>query len=322
MRTQAQKQKHYKSLANYYRNISIMKRQKASVHLEAKEDELFWERIFKYYFPDDNFRFITYSKSHHGNSTTGSAQCLAYKDYLSKEFIICIDSDYKYIYEEPEIDIQHYIFQTYTYSFENHLCYSKGLSDVCKKSTGYENNYFNFELFFKQYSCIVYELFVWHITLYKNNFKTFSIKEFWDVITIKKDLNDIQHQSKKYFSILEKKVRNKIIKLKRIYPSINFDKEFIRLHSLGIYEDNVYFFLRGHNIYALCVSLGREVCEWILNEEKQKLKGNSIQITQLYNERKTFKAKIKENIHFGAYKAINKIGEDMEYYKSYFVSKS
>lgn len=316
MRSMVHKKEHYQSLANYYKNLTILKRQKASVHLEAKEDELFWGRIFKHYFPKENFRFITYSKSHNGNDTTGSAQCLAYKDYLSKEFVICIDSDYKYIYGELGIDIQHFIFQTYTYSFENHICFSSGLSNVCRESTGYENKYYNFEFFFEQYSEVIYELFAWHIALYKKRFKEFSIKAFWDIISFGCNANDIRNQSINYLSILEKKVKNRIRKLRKSYPFILIEKEKKHLYSLGIHEKNVYLFVRGHNIYSLCVSLGRDVCEWILEEEKYKLGKDLIKITQLYNERKTFKEKIKNNIHFEKYPEIERIGKDIQRYKS------
>ncbi|MCC8144863.1 MAG: hypothetical protein LIO93_00115, partial [Bacteroidales bacterium] len=125
----------------------------------------------------------------------------------------------------------------------------------------------------------------------------------------------IKNQSKKYLSLLKAKVKNKIRKIRKLYYSINIEKEKQRLRLLGIREENVYLFLRGHNIYSLCVSLGRDVCEWILDEEKKKLNGNTTKIIELYNDRKTFKEKLKNNIHFEQYPAISKIGKDVEYYK-------
>lgn len=314
------KKSHYQSLANYYRNLTILKKYKAAVHLEAKEDELFWGRLFKYYFPQNTFRFITYSKSHNGNKTTGSSQCLAYRDYLSKEFVVCIDSDYNYIFRKKNIDIHHFIFQTYTYSFENHICFSKGLSEVCRESTGFENKYFDFEKFFREYSNVIYEFFVWHIILNRISFKLLSIKAFWDVITLSRKKNDLMNQSRNYLATLKRKVSSEIKKLKDKYPMIDIDKEKIRLQNMGIYKDNVYLFVRGHNIYSLCVSLGRDVCEWILAEEKEKLKGDSMKITQLYNERTTFKKNLKRNILFRQYAEICKIESDMEMYARFFNS--
>ncbi|MDH8701509.1 hypothetical protein M2138_000855 [Dysgonomonadaceae bacterium PH5-43] len=311
--------RHYKSLANYYKNLPIRQRRvKASVHLESGDDVHFWKTIFKHYFPKDNFHFITYSRSHSGNNATGSAQCLAYKDYLSKEFVVCIDSDYKYISGYPNIDINHFIFQTYTYSFENHNCYSAGLSDVCKASTGYDNNYYNFENFFVDYSNIIFDLFAWHIALYRRNHKAFPIKSFLEVITLQSGSNDIYNESKEFLYTINIKVQNKIRKLRKDYPSINIHKEKEHLYSLGIHDDNVYLFVRGHNIHALCVSIGRDVCKWILNEEKGKSYNSPDKISKLYNERRTFKSKIRNNILFEEYPEIQKIGEDMNYYKSLF----
>lgn len=88
--------------AEYYRNIPILDRKfKASVHLEDEEDELFWDTMLQAHRPGHYF-YIYYSKNDNDNETHGCTQCLKYKQFLSKNFFICIDSDLRHLRKSKE----------------------------------------------------------------------------------------------------------------------------------------------------------------------------------------------------------------------------
>lgn len=301
---------HYQKQAQYYSNLSILKRLKATIHLEDKEDQLFWDSLFKLYFPNEKFNFIAYSKSPSGNNTTGCTQCLAYKKYLNKNFLICIDSDYRYLLQDPDIDINHFIFQTYTYSFENHLCANNRLSTTCSDCCNIPNTVFDFNLFLKQYSKIIYELFIWHFALNKSGL--FPICDFMSIITENEIETD--NQASSFLAIIDKKARTKIEELKKIYPTFDFEKERYSLNQLGITEENTYLYIRGHNLFDLCLKIGNKVIHNYFKGEELKLNADKKAIASLYAQRKTFKKEIKKNIQLSSYPEINRIEQDMKAY--------
>ena len=306
----------FESQARYYSNLPILTKAKASIHLENENDKIFWEPIFDKFFPTDKFYFIPYSKSANGNDTTGCEQCLKYRPYLNKRFLICIDSDYRYLLQESDLNIDHFIFQTYTYSFENHLCFSDGLSAACKSSCNFDNTIYNFNQFFEEFSAIIYDLFIWHIALFKNNPTDFNKDEFCQLINLSNINNDIQNQSKMLLNELKIRVDAKIKSLQAIHTGFDLAVEKQKFSALGVNEKNVYLYIRGHNLFSLCSSISKDVCNSILNTEKDKLAENSASITALYGARKDFSTVINQNIFFSGYPEINKIENDMIKYKA------
>ena len=136
--TNAEKHAFYESAAKRFKAELRMRGGTAAVHIENKNDEVFWWKVLHDAYPQGKFRFISGSRSISGNMTSGCTQCLQYRDFLDRNFWIAIDSDYRYLSEEPDIDAKHYILQTYTYSFENHFCFWKNcqrVTDATSEST-------------------------------------------------------------------------------------------------------------------------------------------------------------------------------------------
>lgn len=82
MRTEEQKKAYYEQLAYDYAGQAVLGRYRASVHLENKDDEWFWNNMLQKYRPG-KYNFIYYSRNHKGADTAGCTQCMAFRDYLS-----------------------------------------------------------------------------------------------------------------------------------------------------------------------------------------------------------------------------------------------
>ena len=105
------------SQAKYYNNIPFVSpKYRSVVHLEDDEDKVFWDTMLQRFRPG-NYFYVSYSKSEKGNDTHGCDQCLKFFPYLTDRFFVCIDSDFRYLMGEPDIDSDHYVIQTYTYSW-------------------------------------------------------------------------------------------------------------------------------------------------------------------------------------------------------------
>ena len=122
----------------------------AAIHLENKNDEIFWGKVLKHTYPGGKFRFISSSRSHTGNITCGCTQCLQYLDFLDEKFWIAIDSDYRYLDEQPFMRPENYVLQTYTYSFENHFCFAGNLNLALQKAVYPKSVDFDFGSFLRE----------------------------------------------------------------------------------------------------------------------------------------------------------------------------
>ncbi|WP_298615182.1 DUF4435 domain-containing protein [uncultured Odoribacter sp.] len=300
--------------ANSARRFALdakMFRCRAAIHVENKDDIIFWSTVIKHFRPDDRFHFIAGSRNEFGHETSGVTQCLKYLNYLSTDFFICIDSDYRYLLHEKEIDVKHYVLQTYTYSFENHHCFAEGLDEVCSRVTHVPNQIFSFRRFLAEYSRIVYPLFIWHLYFLGADPTRFSKYEFNQFINLgKHKAPDILNNVGKALEELRYKVKKKTDYFERIYPQA--DLAFIRnkYEILGLTSDTTYLFIRGHNVYDMISSISKEVCKILL---KKARRGHHTReaIAALYRDRNNVDMELRQNIHYGAYTAIQKLEKDI-----------
>jgi len=309
----ADKDRYYFHAAKRFMLDAQMLRCRATIHVEDKDDIVFWSTIFAHLRPRDRFHFIAGSRNERGNETKGVTQCLKYLKHLGPKFFICIDSDYRYLLQERNIDIKHFVFQTYTYSFENHHCYSRGLNDVCLQVTNLPNLIFDFQKFIQQYSRIVYELFLWHLYFLRRDSKCFPISEFNQLITLpgKGGHPDIRDNARIPLRDLQKRVKAKLNALRRKYPRTDIHLLEEKYAKLGLHPDTTYFFLRGHNLYDMIHALTKEVCKKVLRHAKENNHGPHMYIN-LFQFRNSIDAQLKQRFHFGAYPAIRKIEKDIE----------
>lgn len=309
----AVKDMHFANSAKRFALDAKMFRCRAAVHVENKDDIFFWSAVLKHFRPDDRFHFISGSRNEFGNETSGVTQCLKYYDFLSPDFFICIDSDYRYLLREKGIDVKHFVFQTYTYSFENHHCFAEGLNDVCSRVTHLENRVFNFHKFLTEYSRIVYDLFIWHLYFVGADSTIFSKYDFNKHINLAnyKSHLIVRDNGGRALDELRSRVEKKNQYFGRRYPNADLKSVSQKYEALGLTPDTAYLFLRGHNVYDMISCIGKGVCKTILEREKNSSKNTRDIINSLYKERSSVDIQLKQNIKYGDYLAIRKIEEDV-----------
>jgi len=232
------------SFARNYKNGLIISRLNSIILVEDKSSKIFWTFVFGIYAPSLRFKVIVKPKivGRDGNVKKHSNvhSVLKYLPFADCKLVVCKDSDYEYLLQNSELNNKEFLFQTYTYSVENYFCYAPSLRDVCKKTTLEDNIEFDFEDFLKQYSNIVFELFV---RTYQNELersKLFSKISLPGII----DLSNPQLA----LTNLKTKVAIEISRLKRFGPIFDLETQIILLGELGLTPENTYLFLRGHNI--------------------------------------------------------------------------
>lgn len=307
-----QRAEFYRNKANYFKGVARMRRLTACVHLEGESDKPFWEKIFKNHFPEGRFFFLSYSKREN-KKISGVEHCLKFAPYLSAEFFICIDSDYRYITKIKEVAIENHIFQTYTYSIENHYCFAKHISEACLKSSGVENNIFNFEKFLEEYSKIIYELYVWHIYLLKNNMQGISKLKFNETLTNFPRLS-IENNGEIMLNNLTDRVGKKLNKLRTRYPDIDISQQYNKFSRLGLQPENTYLYIRGHNIYDFIIRLGKICSRELRDVKKDELKSIPLEVDKFFRSLPSFEYALLDSLGISSYPEISKILNDINYY--------
>jgi hypothetical protein len=169
--------------------------------------------------------------------------------------IICVDSDYDYLLQKTTINSRkinehEFIFQTYSYSIENLICYSEGLHTICVQSTKNDTKLIDFVALMELYSTIIYHLFLWSVYFYsKGDTTTFTISQFCDCIKIDKKLNS-NYDYELAIKDLKKNVDDKLKALETQFPVEKTKIEDLaeELKKLGVEEKNTYLFAHGHTI--------------------------------------------------------------------------
>ena len=304
---------HFSRAARRFAQDAKMLRCRAAVHVENKDDVMFWKNVLKHFRPGDKFHFISGSRNEYGHETSGVTQCLKYFNFLNPEFFICIDSDYRYLLCEQKIDVRHFVIQTYTYSFENHHCFAGGLHDVCCRVTHLNNTVFDFSVFLKRFSNILYELFIWHLYFQNADPVRFSQSEFASYIglTNSRAYPLVCDNAARALDELRHRVEWKVEYFGRRYPHANLEVVKQKYLKLGLNPDNVYLFVRGHNLYDMIFLVCKEVCKAILRNEKRSRKITREMVSELYRSRNNLDVQLRQNIKYGAYLPIQKMEEDI-----------
>lgn len=251
--------KYIEACALDYANVpQIDRRYIASVHLENESDKSFWESVLQKN-RVGQFNYIYESRvEKEGPLIRGVHQCLKYKSYLSKTFFVCIDSDLRYLQQEPDIDAEHFILQTYTYSWENHYCLAEQIQNRLKEISLDNSAEFDFVYFLNQLSQNAYKPLLYLLEAVAQKLTPQSvIGNFHNCFpsqctaSIFKD-NGAQLLDK-ICSNLQCFVSNPLF----TQIDINAAKE--KYKQLGLTEENAYLHLRGHNVFNLIAHIGKMI---------------------------------------------------------------
>lgn len=271
----------------------------AAIHLENKNDEIFWGKVLKHTYPEGKFRFISSSRSHTGNITCGCTQCLQYLDFLDEKFWIAIDSDYRYLDEQPFMRPENYVLQTYTYSFENHFCFAENLNLALQKAVYPKSVEFDFDAFLKEYSRIIYPLMVWQLYLNYIDRQAFPQSVFHRMLSVNVPMQFWKNNGEVILNVLRDRSKRFQNSMKRRYPDADYTWHEARCNELGVHRDNCYLYVRGHNLYDLLVYMGKA----LVSHARSSMEG--------IESKKSFEHFLTSNVCFDKYPEIVRLTDDV-----------
>ena len=244
------------SQARVYNNLPLLEpKYRSVVHLEDEEDKAFWDEQLQKYRPG-NYFYVPYSKSNKGKDTSGCEQCLKYKPYLSSRFFICIDSDLRYLLGEVDLDANHHVIQTYTYSWENHYCEAGALQTaVAANASGLG---FDFSIFLPNLSAVLYEPLLLLLYCKRTGNSYLDEQAFRHILKTQCTTMELQNNGQGYVECIKNKFGPYLVSA----DTVGFDltSESALYAARGLNASNAYLHVRGHNIYDLILYIGRIYC--------------------------------------------------------------
>ncbi len=256
------------------------------IFVEANDDMIFWREIFFHFAPKLKIKIY---KS--GEKTPISGSKLL-EDRLDREGvnqykIICFDSDYERYWSKNSRYESLYIFQTFSHSIENHNCFPAFLDRLVRIVTETENIQPWFSEFLKKYSQTVYPLFVYFVYDKLNNKNILTDKDFHCAIFTQKFFQKNIASKTTENDIIENikiKINERIAELKKVISDndLQSTSEYLQ-NSYNINKDNVYMYLRGHNLEDTVITallnwlcydfINNKIEEYdeLINIEKQKV---------------------------------------------------
>ncbi len=250
--------------------------------VEGYEDVAFWRGILDPY-EHEGLRFEV-SVPPREDLAKGKKTLLGQADKCHPELIMCMDSDFDYLFanQTPDariINASPFIFHTYVYSTENYLCYAPSLHNLCVKATKNDTHIFDFEEFFAEYSKAIYPAFVWYA--YSAQISTpniFPLQNFKN--TVRLGYLDTERNGADTIAWLRKQVGRRLQTLEHEHPNIATrlgDFESL-LHMRGVTPEQTYLFMHGHTLMDNVVSV-------VLSAVCHRLK--NLSTTRIYNSDRT-----------------------------------
>jgi hypothetical protein len=268
---------------------------KVLVYVESYEDISFWRNILHEY-EKDGMKFDIQTPARKGKE-----QAIKSRDELislpsGTYLIICIDSDYDFLIQgkTPQsklINERKFIFQTYSYSIENLKCFSESLRPLCGQATKHDKEFVDFNLLLRDYSNIIYDLFIWSVYFRMNDdHQTFTISDFCAVVNLR-DKVDVSDHCSEALNHLQNRVRIKLAALEKDNPiAIKEIREIMEaLEKLGVSRDNTYLFMHGHTLKEnVVLKMLRHACSLMVNEKYKEIKSNALHNEQAENDRNQY----------------------------------
>lgn len=269
---------------NFYeqRNVLTGRTGEVTVLVEDYADEYLWLVVLQSAYPGRLFRVTPYQVG----ENLSQSKPLIMKEIQQKGgklYIGCIDSDQSYLLRQhgnafgAALEQTTYLFHTYAYSRENLLCMPSTLAQVMTAATSLQTT-FPFDLFFKDVSNAIYEVFILDLFMRSKGSRTVIGVGKWSYIfpsekAIKKNLKagkpgDIISDISKKVKPFERQLTNA--------PDYNakeratFEQSLLSANEY-VNKDNCCLFVYGHEMMPFVSAVLSSLVEDEVTKEKSRI---------------------------------------------------
>lgn len=268
---------------------ALQKRNRVMVYVEGYDDIPFWRAIFdEFETSDRRFEISTPARN---DLAKGKKVVLQFAPQAGRNLILCVDSDFDYLFgdlssQSRMVNHTPFLLQTYTYAIENYLCYPPSLHSVCVRATKKDVHLFDFEEFMREYSRIIYPVFVWYAFAARVDRPTiFTLADFRN--TVKINFINVEENGEDTLVWLEKQVAKRLkflrAKHQRWLPEVEKFEAYLK--ERGVVPEETHLYMQGHTLMDNVVSVVvGTVCNALRKLAVRQIMGSSRQGLPLNNE--------------------------------------
>ena len=270
-------------------------RKRIVAYVESYDDIFFWRSVLQD-FETDKFFFEVMLPS---RTTLGKGKRTVLMNQLGKglgqNMIACVAADYDWLLQgrteiSKSLCENPYVMHTYVYAIENYQCYAPSLHSTCVMSTLNDRLLIDFEVFFTDYSLIIWPLFVWNIWAYRyGHYKEFTMSNFCDIVSI----HDINPRNvEPTLDKVRRRVNKCIGWLQRTFPEGHktYPQVKAELQRMGIKPENTYLYMHGHTLFEnVVMTLLTPICNILRREREREINDLAVHETQKQNELSSYR---------------------------------
>lgn len=255
-------------------------RRRIVAYVESFDDVAFWRSILDDY--EDDTRYFEIKLPSRKNLGKGKRQALMNllnADQLGGSMIACVDADYDYllqdVYEESRFISQSpYVIHTFVYAIENYQCWAPSLHKSVVTATLNDRPILNYEEFFREYSQIIWPLFVWNIWCYRHEkYKHFTMTDFCGFIGFH-SINPYHPEDA--LAQVRRRVNQKMAWLQRHFPEGRGSYPTLRTElqeKFGVTPETTYLYIQGHTLFDnVVLPLLEPICAQLRKEREREIK--------------------------------------------------
>lgn len=286
------------------------------VFVEGYDDVAFWRGIFDDY-ETDRLKFEI-SVPPRQDLAKGKRVLLDMIPESSPDLLLCVDSDFDYLFDGHTeqsrlVNESPYLFHTYAYATENYLCHPPSLHRICAKATKNDTLIFDFEAFLREYSRIIYPLFLWYAySARRKSERAFSLIDFRTSVRL--NYLDLRDNGQPTLEWLQRQADQTAARILEVHNR-DWTHE-VRLFGeqiaeYGVTPYNVYYFMQGHTLLDnVIITLLHAVCDKLRDITTQRINMGTKQGVALKNEISNYN---------NALRNVREVLLDNEHYKDCFL---
>lgn len=270
------------------------KQMKIIAYVESYDDIAFWRSVLADY--EDEKRCFEVVLPSRTDLSRGKKSAIMHNlgKNLGTSMIACVDADYDYLMqghnEFSKMMLENpFIIHTFVYAIENYQCFAPSLHSVCTSSTLNDHQVFDFTEFFKVYSEIIYNLFMWQVWIHREGRAgEFPMTAFNNLVMMKK-IN--VYNPEEALGSVRKNVNQKMSWMQKRFPEAKGALQQLKdeLAALGVTQENTYLYIQGHNLVDnIVLPLLAPICTSLRKRREKEIQEGAKNAQQLNNELQSY----------------------------------
>ena len=254
-------------------------RRRIVAYVEAYDDVAFWRGILDDYETADTYFEVKLPG--HNSLQKGKRQALSNifsATQLGSAMIACVDADYDYLLQQATessraFNASPFVVHTVVYAIENYQCYAPSLHQCVVSATLNDRPTIDFEAFMREYSQIIWPLFVWNIRGYLHeDFRSFTLLDFCGFVSLR-DVSPAHPETA--LAQLRRRVNQKMAWMQHHHPDAKKSYATTKQHlrDLGVTPETTYLYIQGHTLFEnVVMPLLEPVCTQLRKEREREIK--------------------------------------------------